>query len=155
MPVFVFTPPPHHTHSLPHTPPPTPTPPPPTHTHTFTEELEANINDHKRSAELLELQETLYWPSVSQLHPEAFISDSLREQLTRQPCCELLASKDRLLVDKGCLRLLDSKGRPSTELQVYLFTDILLLTEEHRPTRKEVSTSTKLKLKCFSDLEWL
>ena len=103
-----------------------------------TEELEANINEHKRSVELLELQETLYWPSVSQLHPEAYVSDSLREQLSRQPCCELLASKDRLLVDKGCLRLLDSKGRPSTELQVYLFSDILLLTEEHRPTKKEV-----------------
>ena len=103
-----------------------------------TEELEANINEHKRSAELLELQETLYWPSVAQLHPDAYVSDSLREQLSRQPCCELLASKDRQLVDKGCIRLLDSKGRPTTELQVYLFTDILLMTEEHRPTKKEV-----------------
>ena len=105
---------------------------------TNTEELEANINEHKRSAELLELQETLYWPSVCQLHTEAYVSDTLRDKLSRQPCCELLASKDRQLVDKGCLKLLDSKGRLSSELRVYLFTDILLLTEEHRPTKKEV-----------------
>lgn len=105
---------------------------------TCTEELEANINEHKRSAELLELQETLYWPSVSQLNQEAYICDSLKELLSRQPCCELMASKDRQLVDKGSLRLLDNKGRPSTELNVYLFTDILLLTEEHRPGKKEV-----------------
>lgn len=100
-------------------------------------ELEANINEHKRSAELLELQETLYWPSVMELNPEAYVCDTLREHIARQPCCELLASKDRQLVDKGTLRLLDSKGRPSNDLNVYLFTDILLLTEEHRPTKKE------------------
>lgn len=103
-----------------------------------TEELEANINEHKRSAELLELQETLHWPSVSQLNQEAYVSDSLRDLLSRQPCCELLASKDRQLVCKGPLRVLDNKGRPTTELNVYLFTDILLLTEEHRPSKKEV-----------------
>ena len=107
-------------------------------TSTCAEELEANINEHKRSAELLELQETLYWPSVVQLDPEAYVSDSLKDQLGRQPCCELLASKDRQLVDKGALRLLDNKGRPASELNAYLFTDILLLTEEHRPNKKEV-----------------
>ena len=107
-------------------------------TYVCTEELEANINEHKRSAELLELQETLYWPSVMELNPEAYVCDSLKEELGRQPCCELLASKDRQLVDKGTLRLLDNKGRQTNELNVYLFTDILLLTEEHRPTKKEV-----------------
>lgn len=115
--------------------------------YTRTEELEANINEHKRSAELLELQETLYWPSVSQLNPEAYVCDSLKDQLGRQPCCELLASKDRQLVDKGCLRLLDNKGRPSTELNVYLFTDILVLTEEHRPSKKEVCLYTSKEFK--------
>ena len=73
-----------------------------------------------------------------ELNPEAYVCDTLREHIARQPCCELLASKDRQLVDKGTLRLLDSKGRPSNDLNVYLFTDILLLTEEHRPTKKEV-----------------
>lgn len=41
----------------------------------------------------------------------------------------MLASKDRQLVLRDFLKLLDSKGRPSSELTVFLFTDLLLLTE--------------------------
>ena len=40
-----------------------------------TEELEANIVENKRSAEMLELQETLCWPSLSQLEPGAYIPE--------------------------------------------------------------------------------
>ena len=39
------------------------------------EELEANIAENKRSAEMLELQETLCWPSLSQLETTAYIPD--------------------------------------------------------------------------------
>ena len=40
-----------------------------------TEELEANIAHHKQSAELLELQETLCWPSVVSLDPDSYIPE--------------------------------------------------------------------------------
>ena len=40
-----------------------------------TEELEGNIDENKRSAELLELQETLSWPSVSQLDTDSYIPE--------------------------------------------------------------------------------
>ena len=42
-----------------------------THAHS-SEELEGHIDDHKRSAELLELQETLSWPSVLNLDTEDY-----------------------------------------------------------------------------------
>jgi len=45
------------------------------HLYPYTEELEANIAEHKRSAELLELQETICWPSVISLDPEAYIPE--------------------------------------------------------------------------------
>ena len=41
----------------------------------FAEELEANIDENKRSAEMLELQETLCWPTLSQLEPSAYIPE--------------------------------------------------------------------------------
>lgn len=41
----------------------------------YVEELEANIADNKRSEELLTLQETLCWPTPSQLHPAAYIPE--------------------------------------------------------------------------------
>ena len=40
-----------------------------------TEELEGNILEHKRSLELLELQETVSWPSIYSLDPDAFIPE--------------------------------------------------------------------------------
>lgn len=40
-----------------------------------TEELEANIDENRRSAEMLELQETLCWPTLSQLDPTAYIPE--------------------------------------------------------------------------------
>lgn len=40
-----------------------------------TEELEGNIDENKRSAELLELQETLSWPTVSQLDTDSYIPE--------------------------------------------------------------------------------
>ncbi len=39
------------------------------------EELEANIAENKRSAEMLELQETLCWPSLLELDPTAYIPE--------------------------------------------------------------------------------
>lgn len=38
-------------------------------------ELEANIDENKRSAEMLELQETLCWPTLAQLEPTAYIPE--------------------------------------------------------------------------------
>ena len=131
-----------------------------------TEELEANITGHKRSAELLELQETLCWPSVVSLDPDAYIpevhcltphtltpshqalmttarvlllsSQVLAPLLSSQTCGKVLASKDRHLLHRGTLWLLDSRARPSTELHTFLFTDLLLLTER-KPCKREVS----------------
>ncbi len=39
------------------------------------EELEGNIDESKRSAELLELQETLSWPSVTLQDMDAYIPE--------------------------------------------------------------------------------
>ena len=39
------------------------------------EELEANIDENKRSAEMLELQETLSWPTLAQLEPSTYIPE--------------------------------------------------------------------------------
>lgn len=39
------------------------------------EELQANITAHQRSVELLELQETLSWPSLASLCPDSYIPE--------------------------------------------------------------------------------
>lgn len=39
------------------------------------EELEGNIVEHKRSLELLELQETISWPPVAVLDTDAYIPE--------------------------------------------------------------------------------
>jgi len=57
--------------------------------------------------------------------------------LSSQPCEDVLASNDRHLLHRGILRLLDSRARPSLELHSFLFTDMLLLTEQ-KPSKKEV-----------------
>jgi len=108
------------------------------HLYPYTEELEANIAEHKRSAELLELQETICWPSVVSLDPEAYIPEVLASLLSSQPCEDVLASNDRHLLHRGILRLLDSRARPSLELHSFLFTDMLLLTEQ-KPSKKELT----------------
>ena len=58
--------------------------------------------------------------------------------LSSQPCGKVLAAKDRHLLHRGTLWLLDSRARPSTELHTFLFTDMLLLTER-KPSKREVS----------------
>ncbi len=59
--------------------------------------------------------------------------------LSSQPSGEQLVTKDRQLVYKGILKLLDSKAKACHELHVFLFTDILLLTELVKANKKEVS----------------
>lgn len=41
----------------------------------FSEELEANITAQQRSEELLELQETLFWPNLPTLFPESYVPE--------------------------------------------------------------------------------
>lgn len=62
----------------------------------------------------------------------------LHSKLSCQPCGDVLSLKDRRLVDHGNLKLLDSRVRPPREVDVFLFTDLLLLTQQtstHRDKR--------------------
>lgn len=121
------------------------------------EELEANIAENKRSAEMLELQETLCWPTLSQLEPLAYIPEvsqhntslsscvmhighwqALSSRLSCQPCSYVLASKERQLVYNGTLKLLDS-GKHSRDMVAFLFTDSLLLTQQSAQSDKKVA----------------
>ena len=120
------------------------------------EELQGNITAHQRSLELLELQETLSWPPLSSLCPDSFIPEvtyfiliyvvvhsvSVPAQgmsLDKQPCRESLAAPTRQLLHCGTLHLVDNRGRHSNDIQLFLFTDMLLLTEPHKLAgRKEV-----------------
>ena len=129
------------------------------------EELEANIDENRRSAEMLELQETLCWPTLAQLDSGAYIPEvtrgrglgkgaratlilfilqSLVPQLSQQLLPGVLASKDRQLVHNGPLKLLDNKHRPPRDVVVFLFTDLLLVTQQNttslKGTKKEVQT---------------
>ena len=65
--------------------------------------------------------------------------------LSSQACGKVLASKDRHLLHRGTLWLLDSRARPSTELHTFLFTDMLLLTER-KPCKREVSHQQRSEL---------
>ncbi len=69
---------------------------------------------------------------------------ALRSKLSLQPCSDVLADKDRQLVFHGQLRLLEGKSRTAKDVDVFLFTDLLLLTHQNtapmdkRSTKKEV-----------------
>jgi hypothetical protein len=101
-------------------------------------ELQANITAQHRSEELLELQETLSWPSLASLCPDSYIPESL--SLEQQPCRQQLASTSRQLLRGGALRLIDSRGRHAGDIQLFLFTDMLLLGEPHcKSSRRELA----------------
>jgi hypothetical protein len=98
-------------------------------------ELQANITAQQRSGELLELQETLSWPSLASLCPNSYIPEGLSLEL--QPCRVQLATPTRQPIHCGVLRLIDSRGRQGNEVQLFLFTDLVLVTEPRsRSTRK-------------------
>ena len=58
--------------------------------------------------------------------------------LSSQQSGEQLVTKDRQLVYKGILKLLDNKAKACLELHAFLFTDLLLFTNLTKATKKEV-----------------
>jgi hypothetical protein len=102
------------------------------------EELQANITDNQRSVELLELQETLSWPPLSSLCPDCYIPEGL--SLDQQPCLDRLATPSRQLLHSGGLCRIDNRGRHGNDMQVFLFTDMVLLTEPHSKSSRKDST---------------
>jgi len=68
-------------------------------------------------------------------------------KLSCQQCGDVLTDKDRQLVYHGQLKLLEFKSRPPREVDVFLFTDLLLLTQQNtthhdkRTAKKEVGKS--------------
>ncbi len=67
-------------------------------------------------------------------------SQCLAVQMSSQPCQDVLASKERQLLVKGSLKLLDARARPSIDLFAFLFTDMLLLTEHRtKSSKRDVS----------------
>jgi hypothetical protein len=101
-------------------------------------ELQANITDNQRSVELLELQETLSWPPLSSLCPDCYIPEGL--SLDQQPCLDRLATPSRQLLHSGGLCRIDNRGRHGNDMQVFLFTDMVLLTEPHSKSSRKDST---------------
>lgn len=72
------------------------------------------------------------------LYPLTLVPQSLRSQLSCQPCSYVLASKERQLVYNGTLKLLDS-SKHSRDMVAFLFTDSLLLTQQSSQTDKKVA----------------
>ena len=119
------------------------------------EELQANITAQQRSVELLELQETLSWPPLASLCPDSYIPQVSHQSnqplplyvhctcpqglsLDQQPCRDRLATPSRQLLHNGLLHLIDNRGRRGNDIHLFLFTDMLLLTDPHnKSARKE------------------
>lgn len=58
--------------------------------------------------------------------------------LDQQPCREQLATPTRHPLHSGALRLIDSRGRQGNEVQIFLFTDLVLVAEPRsRSSRRE------------------
>lgn len=58
--------------------------------------------------------------------------------LEQQLCKDQLATPTRQMLHSGALCLIDNRGRRSNDIHLFLFTDMLLLTEPHKSSsRKE------------------
>ena len=58
--------------------------------------------------------------------------------MDQQPCKNRLATATRQMLYSGAVCLIDSRGRHSNDIQLFLFTDMLLLTEPNKVAgRKE------------------
>ena len=101
-------------------------------------ELESNIAEHQRSLELLELQELIHWsPLLLQPDLLTYLPESWIPQLSEQP---KLATKDRVFIHKGTLKLLDAKFKPSLDIFVVLLSDYVVLTEQRsKSTKKQLA----------------
>ena len=60
--------------------------------------------------------------------------------LDQQPCLDRLATPSRQLLHSGGLCRIDNRGRHGNDMQVFLFTDMVLLTEPHSKSSRKDST---------------
>eukprot|EP00731_Ephydatia_muelleri_P003426 Em0001g3426a len=98
-------------------------------------ELESNIVEHQRSLELLELQELIHWsPLLLQQDLQTYLPENWIIQLSEQP---RLATKDRVFLHKGTLKLLDGKSKPFLDVFVVLLSDYVVLTEQRSKSSKK------------------
>ncbi|XP_019856097.1 PREDICTED: uncharacterized protein LOC100634507 [Amphimedon queenslandica] len=100
-------------------------------------ELESAIAQQRCSLELLELSEMIYWPPVTQLSTESFIPQTLMDHIREQPSSSLLKSSNCYLKLQETFKLLDSRGRPYSDVQLILLKDLLLIAEiKGQPSKK-------------------
>ncbi|XP_069141397.1 uncharacterized protein [Argopecten irradians] len=97
--------------------------------------MEEKIKWVKNYERVQEVQRQLLWPPVTELEPRVFIPEYLKNTLLKQPCERLLACPQRQLLHEGQLTLVESTK--ATEVYLFLFDDILLITRVKKSARKK------------------
>lgn len=77
------------------------------------------------------------WPPVTDFDHRIFIPEYLKSTLLRQPCEKLLGCPTRQLLHEGPLTLVETTK--STDVYLFLFDDILLITRHKKGARKKQS----------------
>ncbi|OWF41968.1 uncharacterized protein LOC110461715 [Mizuhopecten yessoensis] len=101
------------------------------------QKMEDKMKWAKNYERLQEIQGQLVWPSVADIDPRAFVPDFLKTALTKQPCERMICSPKRQLIHEGYLTLVESAK--TSDVYVFLFDDILLITRTKKPQRKKHS----------------
>ncbi|KAJ8301059.1 hypothetical protein KUTeg_020046 [Tegillarca granosa] len=148
----------------------------------FLESLEEKMKLERDQHRILEIQQQLVWPSIADLDPKAYIPECLKPSLSVQPSTTLLACPKRQLVHEGQLTLTDKnvdfkihqcqyvkvrtkgkritqvcfdtcKSTKTSDVHLFLFDDILLITKLKKMYKKKVFTNENNVTKTCSQTE--
>ncbi|KAK3595624.1 hypothetical protein CHS0354_009588 [Potamilus streckersoni] len=103
------------------------------------QQLEDKMKWVKNFERVQEIQRQLVWPSVTELDARVFIPEFLKSTLLKQPCERLLACPKRQLIHEGQLSMVESTK--TSDVYLFLFDDILLITKMKKPNRKKQSVN--------------
>ncbi|XP_063436201.1 uncharacterized protein LOC134717621 isoform X3 [Mytilus trossulus] len=101
------------------------------------QQMEDKMRLAKNYERLQDIQRQLVWPPVTDFDHRIFIPEYLKTTLLRQPCEKLLCCPTRQLIHEGPLTLVETTK--STDVYLFLFDDILLITRSKKGTRKKQS----------------
>ncbi|XP_038061160.1 uncharacterized protein LOC119731932 isoform X2 [Patiria miniata] len=100
-------------------------------------ELDGKVKWLGNFERLRELQQMITWPQVEELDPRVSVPEFLKDTVAKMSKSNLLASTKRTLLHEGPLTLID--GTKSSEMYIFLFDDMLLISKIRKNNVKKKS----------------
>ncbi|XP_071810295.1 uncharacterized protein [Asterias amurensis] len=100
-------------------------------------ELDGKVKWLSNFERLRELQQMITWPPVEEMDSKVAIPEFLKDMVSKMSKSNLLASTKRTLLNEGPLTMID--GTKSSDMYVFLFDDMLLISKIRKNTMKKKS----------------